>query len=163
MTPRRQRLLEDLPLRGLSERTQERSVRAVRPLAHHYHTSPERIPEEARRASFLYLKNEKPYARRASPLALGGLTFFYEPTLKRAWTTLTFVRPPQAHKLPVLLSLEEVHTLLRCVRLPRYRACLRTLYAWGLRLQEGTHLQGPDLDRARMFVHVRDGQGAKAR
>jgi len=156
-------MIEDLQLRGLSERTREMYVRAVRQLAEHYHKSPDQITEEERRDYFLYLKNVKHASRSASTIALCGIKFFYEHTLKREWTILTFVRPPQEHKLPVILSLEEVHTILQCVRLPRYRACLCTLYACGLRLQEGTHLQVPDIDSARMVVHVRCGKGAKDR
>ena len=163
MTPLRQRMIEDLQLRGLSERTQEMYVRAVRQLAEHYHKSPDQITEEELRDYFLYLKNVKHYSRAASTIALCGIKFFYEHTLKREWTTLTFVRPPREHKLPVILSREEVHTILQCVRLPRYRACLSTIYACGLRLQEGTHLQVPDIDSARMLVHVRTGKGAKDR
>lgn len=163
MTPLRQRMIEDLQLRGLSERTQEMYVRAVRQLAEHYQKSPDQITEEELRDYFLYLKNVKHYSRSASTIALCGLKFFYEHTLKREWTTLTFIRPPQEHKLPVILSLEEVHTILQCVRLPRYRACLTTIYVCGLRLQEGTHLQIPDIDSARMLVHVRCGKGAKDR
>jgi len=49
MTPLRQRMIEDLQLRGLSERTQEMSVRAVRQLAEHDHKSPDQITEEALR------------------------------------------------------------------------------------------------------------------
>jgi integrase/recombinase XerD len=70
---------------------------------------------------------------------------------------------PQAHKLPVRLSLEAVHTILHGVRLPRYRACRSPIYACGLRLQEGTHWPVPAIDSARMIVHVRDGKGAKDR
>ena len=40
MTPLRQRMLEDMQLRGLSARTQECYVAAVRQLAEHYHVSP---------------------------------------------------------------------------------------------------------------------------
>ncbi len=163
MTPLRQRMIEDLQLRGLSERTQEMYVRAVRPLAEHDHTSPERITEEELRDSFLSLKHGKHSSRSASTIALCGITFFYEHTLKREWTILTFVRPPQEHKLPVVLSLEEVHAILPCGQLPRSRACLSTISACGLRLQEGTHLQVPDIDSARMVVHVRDGTGAQDR
>jgi len=119
MTPLRQRMIEDLQLRGLSERTQERYVRAVRPLAEQYHKSPARMTEEARRDSFLYVKNVKHSSRSASTIALCGITFFYEHTLKRAWTTLTFVRPPQEHTLPVILSVEAVRTILQCGRFPR--------------------------------------------
>ena len=70
-------MIEDLQRRSLSERTQEMSVRAVRPLADPCHTSPDRITEEALRASFLSLKNEKHYSRSASTIALCGLKFFY--------------------------------------------------------------------------------------
>lgn len=156
-------MIEDLQLRGLSERTQEMYVRAVRQLAEHYHKSPERITEEELRAYFLSLKHEKHYSRAASTIALCGIKFFYEHTLKRDWPTLTVVRPPQEHTLPVILSRDEVRTILQCVRLPRYRTCLTTIYACGLRLQEGTHWPIPDLDSARLFVHVRCGKGAKAR
>jgi integrase/recombinase XerD len=163
MTPLRQRMSEDLQLRGLSARTQEMYVRAVRQLADHYHKSPDRITEEELRDSFLYLKNVKHYSRSASTIALCGLKFFYEHTLQRAWTTLTFVRPPRETKLPVILSIEEVRTILAHLKLPRYRVCLTTIYSCGLRLQEGTHLQVTDIDAARMHIHVRHGKGAKDR
>ena len=163
MTPLRQRMIEDLQLRGLSERTQEMYVRAVRQLADHYHKSPERITEEELRAYFLSLKNEKHYARAASTIALCGITFFYEHTLKRDWTTLTFVRPPQEHKLPVILSRRRSAHAPPCVRFPRYRTCLTTLYACGLGCKRAPTCQVPDIDSARMFVHVRGGKGAKDR
>jgi integrase/recombinase XerD len=163
MTRLRQRMIEDLQLRGLSERTQEMYVRAVRQLAEHYHKSPDRITEEELRDYFLYLKNVKHYSRSASTIALCGLKFFYTHTLQREWTTLTFVRPPREKKLPVILSPTEVRTILACVQLPRYRVCLSTIYACGLRLQEGTHLQVSDIDSARMCLHVRLGKGAKDR
>jgi site-specific recombinase XerD len=163
MTPLRQRMIEDLQLRGLSERTQEMYVRAVRQLADHCHKSPDRITEEELRDYFLYLKNVKHYSRAASTIALCGIKFFYEQTLKREWTTLTFVRAPREQKLPVVLSLDEVRTILAHVKLLRYRVCLTTIYSCGLRLQEGTHLQVPDIDSARLLVHVRCGKGAKDR
>ena len=163
MTPLQQRMIEDLQLRGLSERTQDAYVRAVRQLAEHYHTSPARITEEELRHYFLYLKNVKHYSRSASTIALCGIKFFYEHTLKRPWSTLTFVRAPREKTLPVVLSVEEVRTLLAHLKLLRYRACLSTIYACGLRLQEGTHLQVPDIDSARMLVHVHHGKGAQDR
>lgn len=163
MTTLRRRMIEDLQLRGLSERTQEMYVRAVRQLAEHYHKSPDRITEAELRDYFLYLKNVKHYSRSASTIALCGLKFFYTHTLRREGTTLTFVRPPREKKLPVILSPAEVRTLLACVRLPRYRVCLSTIYSCGLRLQEGTHLQVSDIDAARLRIHVRQGKGAKDR
>jgi integrase/recombinase XerD len=163
MTELRKRMIECLQLRGLSTRTQEMYVRAVRQLAEHYHKSPDVITEEELRQYFLYIKNVKQYSRRASTIALCGIKFFFEHTLHRDWTTLRFVRAPRKKKLPVILSFEEVRGLLGCVRLPRYRVCLSTIYSCGLRLQEGTHLQVRDIDSSRMLLHVRHGKGGKDR
>ena len=163
MTPLRQRLIEDLQLRGLSERTQERYGRAVRPLAEHDHKTPERITEEALRDYFLSLKNVKHSSRSASTIALCGIKFCSGHTLKRAWTTLTFVRPPREQQLPVILSPEEVRTILAHLTLRRYRVCLTTISSGGLRLHAGPHRQVPDSESARLLVHVRCGKGAKDR
>jgi integrase/recombinase XerD len=163
MTSLRQRMIEDLQRRGLSARTQERYVRAIRQLAEPDHTSPDRITEEALRAPFLSLKHVKHDSRRASTIALCGIKFFSEHTLQRAWTTLTFVRPPREKKLPVILSIAEVRTMLAHLKRLRSRVCFPTIDACGLRLPEGTHLQVPDMDRARLLVHGRGGTGAKDR
>jgi integrase/recombinase XerD len=163
MTPLRQRMIEDLQLSGLSVRTEEMYVRAIRQLAEHDHKSPDHSTEEELRADFLQLKNVKHDSRSASTMALCGIKFFDAHTLQRAWTTLTFVRPPREQKLPVILSIAEVRTRLAHLKRLRYRVCLTTIYACGLRLQEGTHLQVPDIDSARLLVHVRAGTGAKDR
>lgn len=163
MTPLRQRMIEDLQLRGLSEITQDRYIRAVRQLAEHYKKSPDRITEEELRQYFLYLKNEKQVSHSTCTVALCGIKFFYERTLKREWTTLTLVRTPREHKLPVILDIDEVNQILGCVRKPHYRVCLSTIYACGLRLREGVHLQVNQIDSSRMLLHVRQGKGSKDR
>lgn len=163
MTQLRQRLIEDLQLKGMSERTQQMYVRAVRQLAEHYHKPPDQISDEELRQYFLYVKNVKHWSRSGTTIALCGLKFFYEQTLHRSLATLQLVRPPREKKLPVVLSREEVRQILSQVRLLRYRTCLTTIYCCGLRLQEGTHLQVSDLDSARKLIHVHRGKGGKDR
>jgi integrase/recombinase XerD len=163
MTFLRQRMIEDLQLRGLSERTQDAYVRAVRQLAEHYAKPPDEITEEELRQYFLYLKNGKGVSASTFRIALCGIKFFYQHTLKREWPTLDLVRPAKEKKLPVVLSVEEVRQVLGCVRRRHHRVCLTTIYSCGLRLQEGVHLQVADIDSARMVVHVRRGKGAKDR
>lgn len=153
-SPLRQRMLEDMQLRGLSARTQEAYTRAVSQLATYYHRNPAQLSDEDLRQYFLYLANEKKLARATTTIALCGIKFFYEQTLKQPWPTLRFVRPPREYKLPVVLSRMEVRRILSLVKLPAYRACLITIYAAGLRLQEGTHLQVADVDSARMLLHI---------
>jgi site-specific recombinase XerD len=156
-------MIEDLQLRGLAEKTQEAYVRAVRQLAEHYGKSPDRISEEELRQYFLHLKNVKRASRSACTIALCGIKFFYQHTLKREWTTLDLVRPPREKRLPVVLSVAEVRRILGCIYRQRYRICLSTIYSCGLRVREGVFLQVRDIDGDRMVVHVRHGKGAKDR
>ena len=121
MTALRQRMIECLQLRGLSARTQESYVRAVRQLAEHYHKSPDLISEEELRQYFLYLKNVKHYARNTMTIAIVGIKFFFERVLVREWTIFNLVRPAPEKKLPGVLSREEVRQILRCLKLPRYQ------------------------------------------
>ena len=163
MTDLQKRMIESLQLRGMSERTQEAYVRAVRQVAQHYHKSPDLVTEEELRQYFLYIKNVKNYARATTTIALCGIKFFVEWTLGRKWTLFELVRPPREKKLPTILSVEEARKILGSIRLLGYRVCLSTIYSCGLRLQEGTHLRVADIDSARMVVHVRHGKGAKDR
>jgi len=113
MTRLRERMLEDMQLRGLSARTQGCYVAAVRQLAEHFRRSPDQISEEELRQYFLFLANEKQVARATATIALCGIRFFFTHTLQRDWTTLRFVRPPREHRLPVVLSRDEVAACLR--------------------------------------------------
>lgn len=163
MTSLRERMIEDLQLHGLSKKTQDAYVRAVRQLAEHYGKSPDRITEEELRQYFLYLKNVKHASRSACTIALCGIKFFCQYTLRREWAMFDLVRPPREKKLPVVLSTAEVRRILGCLRLQHYRVCLSTIYSCGLRVQEGVHLQVRDIDSDRMAVLVRHGKGAKDR
>ncbi len=163
LTPLRRRMIADLQLRGMSERTQEMYVRAVRQLSEHCHKSPDKIIEEELRDYFLYVKNDKKWSRTAMTIAICGIKFFYENTAKMPWTTLTFVRPPREKKLPTVLSRDEVRLILSKVRLLPYRTCLQTIYSCGLRLQEGTHLKVSDIDSKRHFIHIHHAKGGKDR
>jgi integrase/recombinase XerD len=163
MTPLRQRMLEDMQLRGLAARTQESYLGAVQQLALHYGTSPDLLTEEQLRQYFLYLRNEKHVAPNTSNVALNALKFLYVHTLGRPWPLRDLVRPPIPKKLPVVLALEEVWRIIDHVRRPDYRVCLSVIYACGLRLLEGVRLQVSQIDSARMQLHIRGGKGNKDR
>lgn len=163
MTPLRQKMIEDMQLRGLTDKTQDAYLRAVRQLAAYYHKSPDRVEEAELRRYLLYLKNEKKAARSTCLVAINGLKFFYRYTLGRSWPSSAFVRLPKEKRLPVVLSQEEVWRILSGVRLPHYRVCLSTIYCCGLRLQEGVHLEVANIDSARQVLHLRQSKGHKDR
>lgn len=163
MTPLRQKMIEDMQLRGLSARTQDSYVRAVRQLAEHYGKSPDQISEAELRDYFLYLENVKQVSPSTCRVRLNGIKFFYDYRLRRRWPTLTLMRPGRAQKLPVILSVGEVQRILKCVQKAHYRVCLSTIYGCGLRLLEGVRLQVEHIDSERQLLHLRGGKGNKER
>jgi integrase/recombinase XerD len=163
ITALRQQMHQDLQLAGLSERTQEAYLRAVRQLADHFHKAPDRLSEAQLRQYLLYLKNDKQFAPSSLIVAASGIKFFYNHTAPRDWKTLQQLRVPRSKTLPDVLTIGEVRRLIDAVRTPHNRTYFWTVYSLGLRLQEGLNLQVGDIDGARMFVHVHHGEGAKDR
>jgi integrase/recombinase XerD len=163
ITPLRQQMHQDLQLAGLSERTQEAYLRAVRQLAAHFRQAPDQLTENQLRQYLLSLKNDKQFAPSSLIVAACGIKFFYTHTAPRDWKTLQKLRVPRAKTLPDVLTIDEVRRLIDAVRTPHNRTYFWTVYSLGLRLQEGLNLQVGDIDGARMLVHVHHGKGAKDR
>ncbi len=82
-TPLRQKLIEDMQLHGLSNRTQEVYVVAMRQLDDHYGKSPDQISEEELRQYFLYLSQVRKVSPSTFQIALSAIKFFFEYTLQR--------------------------------------------------------------------------------
>jgi site-specific recombinase XerD len=115
------------------------------------------------RQYFLYLMNEKQLSSSSCRVAHYAIRFLYVHTLGQTWPADLVIRPQKESKLPDVLSVGEVQRILGCVYKPRFRICLSTIYACGLRLNEGVSLQIADIDGERMLLHVRQGKGAKDR
>ena len=159
----RLRMIEDMQLCGFSQRTQQSYVRAVEGLARYHNQSPAKLANEQIRKYFVHLTCERKLARPTVTIALCGIKFLYEKTLRRDWS-LTGVPVPKRKKyLPVVLSRKEVKDILSRIREVRHRACLSLIYACGLRLGEACRMEVGDIDRERGLVHVRGGKGSKDR
>ena len=163
MTPLRQRMREDMQLRGFAPRTQAVYIHAVAQFARYYNKSPEQISEEEVRRYFVYLINEKRVSSSAVSVAMCAIKFLYERTLQRPLPIFDLLRRPQHRPLPAVLSVEEVRCLLGCLRRPHHRVCLTTIYAAGLRLNEAVFLRVSQIDSARMLIHIQHGKGGKDR
>jgi site-specific recombinase XerD len=157
------RLQEDFHLRGLSARSRKAYLSAVRQLERHSRRPPDELGDEEVRGYFLHLID----VRRVSPSTVNqhlyAIKFLFEITLKRRLACLKTIRPKKRRKLPVVLSVPEVRSVLKQLRVARIRACMTVMYSCGLRLLEGTHLRAADIDSDRMFLRVESGKGDKDR
>ena len=163
MTPLRQRMIEEMQLRGFSEATQKNYVHVVRRLVDYYARSPDQITDDEIRTYYLYLRNAKQLAWSSLQVTIQALRFFYEQTLKRKLPTLDVLRARRGKTVPVVLSIEEVQAILSQLKQPYYRVCLSTIYGCGLRVSEGAGLRVSEIDSGRMQLHLRASKGNKDR
>jgi integrase/recombinase XerD len=163
MTELRRRMKEDLQLAGYSPRTQKSYIDTVRVLANYYHRPPDLINEDEIRQFFLHMINERKSSASSITVYLCGIKFFYETTLKRTWQVFDLIKPVRSKKLPVVLTPEEVRTILHKVDHPVYRMALTLIYACGLRISEAIRLTVGDIDGQRQLLRVVNGKGGKDR
>ena len=162
VSPLRERMFHDMQLHGFSQRTQQSYVRSVEGLTRFYRRSPDLLNEDEMRRYFVHLTCERKLARPTVTIALSGIKFFYEKTLKRDWSLTGVPTPKREKKVPVVLTYEQVKAILARVRTVRHRACLTLIYACGLRLGEACRVKVTDIDRVRGLLRV-GGKGAKQR
>jgi len=154
---------EDMRLRDFRPRTQEGYMAAARQFLEWIKRGPETATDKDVRAYFLYLREEKQLAPSTINVALHALRFFFIHTLQHDWKVFDVLRVNKPRMLPVVLSPGEVRLVLSGVRHPVRRMALATIYALGLRLNEGLSLETGHIDSARLLVWVRDGKGARDR
>lgn len=159
MTPLRRRMIEDMNIRGLGEKTQKAHISNVKHFAAFLGRSPDTAtPEELR--SYQLKMTEDGTSASTFNVRIISLRFFFGITcgheeMKRF---MQFHRKPR--KLPIVLSVEEVADLLAAVPGPglKYRAALGISYGAGLRASEVCNLKVTDIDSGRMLIHVDDGK-----
>jgi site-specific recombinase XerD len=95
--------------------------------------------------------------------AMVALRFFFRVTLKRpeAVDYIPIIREPQ--RLPVVLTPDEVASLLAAAPGLKWRTALSVAYGAGLRASEVVGLKVGDIDSERMRIRVEQGKGRRDR
>ena len=158
-----QRMIAILQLNGKGEPTQKAYTRAVRMLSQFYDKTPDLVSEPELQEYFLHRKNVNRWSPKTMRICYCGIRFFYVHVLARDWHILSILRAQNEHRLPAVLSVEEVRSILAHVKTLHNHAFLSTVYSCGLRLDEARHLEVSDIDSKRMMIHVHRGKGAKDR
>jgi integrase/recombinase XerD len=162
ISPLRQRMLDDMRMRKLSPKTQSGYIRSVRQFAGFLGRSPDTASAEDLRRYQLHLVDHG-----ISPVSLNatitGLKFFFETTLDQA-ALMSKMQPVHVpHKLPVVLSRDEVARLIAAAENLKYQTALSVAYGAGLRASEVTALKIGDIDSQRMALRIEQGKGSKDR
>ena len=162
VTPLRQRMLEDMAMRGLREGTQRDYIRFVRSFAAFLKRSPDTVtPEDVRR--FQLHQADSGVQPPTINCSVSALRFLFTVTLDRPDLSRRLVLARQPRKLPNVLSVEEVGRLLEAAPGLKYKAALGTAYGAGLRVSEVAALKVDDIDSTRMLIRIEQGKGGKDR
>jgi integrase/recombinase XerD len=159
----RDRMEADLRLRNLRPSTQECYLRCARKFAAYHMRSPAEMGTAEVRDFLVHLRDERHVGPSTIKGYVAALKFLYANTLDRPEVVRPWLQPRVEHKLPVVLSREEVEALLNGIESIKYRAVLMTAYGSGLRIGEVCRLQVGDVDSARMLLHIREGKGGRDR
>ena len=163
MTPLRQRMFEDMQLRNLTPATQRSYVHYVAEYARYFNRSPEKLDAEAVHQYLLYLLNERKLSPESVNTCVSALKFLYLNTLEMPWTDEYFPRAKRPHRLPIVLSQEEMLLFFDHIPGLKNRAALMTCYGAGLRVSEAVALKVSDIDGKRRLIRVEQGKGQKDR
>jgi integrase/recombinase XerD len=166
MTPLRQKLIDEIQLRGFSPHTQDSYVRWVTGLARFHHRSPDQIVDDEIKAYLLHLLRIRKLAVSSLIVAVSALRFFFGQVLHRPTQAIEEALPRMKKPIlrPKVYSVQELERLLGWPELNRkHRALLMTTYAAGLRVSEVCQLRIADLLSDRHQIHVVQGKGKKDR
>ena len=160
MSPIIKRFKEDLQLAGYAKRSTESYVSSVLRLQRFYNKPLEDITEEELRQYWLCCHSEFGWSAASLRISYSGIQHFFTRTLVRSWNIFSEINWKREQKLPTILSLQEVRTIIYALPTLQSHTFYLTLYSLGLRLREATTLQVRDILSERGLVHIHAGKGA---
>jgi len=158
----RQRMIDDMLVRNFGDKTRDDYIRHVKNFAAFLGRSPDRATAEDLRRFQLHQRQTgvRPPTMNGS---VAALRFFFTVTLGRANVARQLLHVREPHKIPVVLSEEEVVRLLEAAPGPKYKAALSAAYGAGLRVSEVVALEVSDVDSQRMLLRIEQAKGRKDR
>jgi integrase/recombinase XerD len=147
-------MIEDLRIRGRSQKTIDAYVGSVARFARYFGRSPELLGKEHIRAFLVHLVTEKNVGVNTLNVYTCALRFLYNVTLRRRWDieAIPCAKPPR--RIPTVLTQDEVLRLFAGIGNLKHRLLVMTTYAAGLRASEVVRLRVCDIDSRRMLIHV---------
>ncbi|HSR85339.1 MAG TPA: site-specific integrase [Streptosporangiaceae bacterium] len=158
----RERLIEDMTVRGFTDKTRKDYVRTVAGFADFLERSPSTATAEDIRR-FQIHQSECGMNAPAMNSTVAALRFFFNHTADRPDLARKLIRFRYPRKLPVVLSPDEAARLIAATTCLKHRAALSVAYGAGLRVAEVAALKVSDIDSQRMMIRVERGKGGRYR
>jgi len=150
----RDKMVEDMTLRGLAPNTQETYLRAVRAFVAFFMRTPAELGTGEVRAYLLFLLQVALRSPSTVNVTIGALRFLFGTTLERPEVMETIRSVRKDHPQPEVLAGSEVLALLEHAPSLRYLTLFTVLYSTGLRVSEALNLTPKDIDSRRMVISI---------
>ena len=144
---------------GKIRNLKERSINCYKNYVSYFLNYMDKHPEELTCQDvrdFLLAKKDDGLKATTLNLYNSAIRFFYRNVLHVLWDDITVPRMIIEHKLPTVLSTDEIDRLLDATDDLKYKAMFATMYSSGMRVSEVIHLHYDDISRTNMQIHVRD-------
>ena len=163
MTPLRQRMINDMTVRGLAENTKKSYLNSVTGLARHYRRSPDQISAQEVQDYLVHLHEQRGLSWKSCNCVRHGVRFLFRITLGVPDPHFYLPGAKTPSTLPEILNHDELVRLFTVTTNPKHRSVLMTAYAAGLRASEIGRVRVSDIDSQRMLLRIDQGKGNKDR
>ena len=164
ISPLRQRMIEDMNARNLSEGTQRGHIRACKRFAAFLKRSPDTAAADDVRGFQLHLMEDGASIQTRNR-TMTGVRFLFRITLRRHDLAAEVYHIKEPLNLPLTLSQEEAKRLITVAgaKSLKLRLMLALGYGCGLRAGEVVRLRAGDIDGAQGIIRVVQSKGRKDR
>ncbi|MBN2281689.1 MAG: site-specific integrase [Candidatus Marinimicrobia bacterium] len=150
-----EQLRKEMTIRNYSPNTIENYVSVIRSFSKYIkELEIDEVDADILQIYFYYLKAERSFSYSSIKLYRAALQFLYKNILKQEIAFDVVVKMRKQEKLPEVLSVEEVQSLIAGTVNLKHKTILSLIYGCGLRISEAVNLKLYDIDRKRKMVRI---------
>jgi len=158
-----QQMLLNMELRGFSKNTISNYSRGVRQFLNYFYRFLLEIRIDNINQYQYHLRNTIGYSWSSFNIHVCAIRFLYNVTLRQKTLIEYIPFHKRSKKLPLVLSKEEVSSIIKATGNIRHKTMIVTMYACGLRVSELVNLKISNIDSKRMLIHIESAKGDKDR
>ena len=152
-----------LIIQRVAEKTKKAYLQSVMGLEDFHNQSADKLNNEQIQEYLHYCIQEKELAWSTCNILFCALKKYYSGYLGRDESKFSIPPRPRSRQLPMLLSSDEVRSILLATGNLKHKSLLALIYGSGLRVSEAVNLEPHHIESSRMMVRVEQSKGRKDR
>ena len=154
---------EEIKLKGYSFKTKKSYMSHIKRFSSFINKNLDEIVNKDVRQYSLFLLEDRNLSHSYVNQSISAIRFLCNEVLKQNKIIELISRPKKEHRLPNVLSFQDVTKILGALKNEKHKTILFLTYSAGLRVGEVIKLQSQDIDSQRMLIHIVQGKGKKDR